>query len=293
MADYKAIKFMRNWVEYYAPASAAAWCNKLVKLMHNGVEYIFPLWQALVEILLIWWGGWGWNSYRYNSGWWGWAWGVVYCDGFLVDKNWTSVTIWCWWTNNWSWGTSCLWELIAYWGWNWGQYTSNWGNWASWWWSGTSDYSSPVWWTWCQWWNWGTANANVWWWGWGFCWNWCWGGNWNGWLWIVSCISWEEQCYAWGWGWWWGSPWAWCYWGWWGWWYCGRWWDASSYWSWWGGGWYTNSSRSCAWWYWCQWVLFVRYPASCWYSISGWDCCYECNWYCVHIFTSDWTLSYG
>lgn len=74
---------------------------------------------------------------------------------------------------------------------------------------------------------------------------------------------------------------------WWGW----AWWRARCHAWWWGWAWCTASSLCClAWWNWCQWVFIARYPANCWYNISWW-CKYECNWYCIHCFTQDWTLT--
>jgi hypothetical protein len=46
-------------------------------------------------------------------------------------------------------------------------------------------------------------------------------------------------------------------------------------------------------WWGCQWVVDICYPAdwSYWFSsATWWNCCYECDWMCVHRFTSDWTF---
>lgn len=283
--------------------------------------------EKIIEFLLVWWGWAWWQARAYSSWWWGgWAWGVVHCTNEVIN-NWTyPVTIWLWWC--WAChtcvrcgGNSTFNWYTAYGGWRWaywcasctsGDFSRNWGNGASWWWSARC-WSA---WTWTQWCDWGSAQSTLnawWWWGGWFTSCWCISNStwsslcycrnwWDWWAGYSSDISWEIQYYAyWGWGWAWNSRWA-------GWvWYC--WW-----WSW--GNWtvwcmqnsYWCPATSCwswgwwAWWFCCNcasrtisWdggngVFILRYPSNCWYNITWWTK-YLCNWYCIHCFTSDWTLT--
>lgn len=270
------------------------------------IDAIQTDWRPSIDFLLIWWGwwwgiNWGGNYSNFYWGWWGWAWWVVeWCWAKLEDWCY-NIVIWGWWfpCGNLSpqyinWWNSCFWDIVACWWWGWGSQTPGyaWCNWGSWWWwpGFINGWSYMCWWAWCvgQWYNgwkwcyicfWYRCNKWAWWWGWWAGWAWCdwvldtWnncGKWWDGWIWIMSDIEWEMKCYA---GWWWGWAGAegnfipWCNWG-------------GLYWSWWN-----------AWTAWCKWVFIIRYPSSCWYNIFGWDCCYECNWKCIHIFTQDWTLT--
>lgn len=224
--------------------------------------------EKIIDFLLVW-GGWAWNT---GCWWWGWWWGVVeYFDYKLILDN-VDIKIGSWWTpNGWCWNTSYFWNIYALW-WCGGCCKSTW--WANWW-----DWK--YWWYWFAWW---AYSAWCWWWGWGAS-N-AWSGNrwWDG---INSCITWAEVWY-----WWWGGGW-WCNnsrrWYWW----CGgaNWTryspgcSAVCYW-WWGGG-----ACNGTWWSWYQWVFIISYDVNCGYNITWWNCCYECNGRCIHIFTQDWTLT--
>ena len=288
------------WAEV---ASVWAWDTKIRPMIQ----------EAIVDFLLVWW-GWAWGRWR-NPWWWGWWAGwVVYCQWETLCSGSYSVTIWAWWQWN---ASQCLWACVSWcnsrfgtfvafgwWGWGWmcGCGMWAWCPWASWWsWWGGSNWSANPWGNWCsgQWNNGGSGffsmNGAAWWGGWywsawcpayscGFmqaCW-WNWGA------WLTSDITWQSRIYA---AWWWGSwpQWVWTSnWG-------GNgckdniWGNALCYWSWWWGSWSPNWNTCCRWWNWCQWIFVLRYPSSCNYQIT-WGSKYLCNWYCIHCFTSDWTL---
>lgn len=246
---------------------------RAIKLMHNWEEYCFWGWWFMwaVNYLVVWWGG--------SWGRWGGGWGAVCVWLKLVWAN-TEISVWCWWastvgTVSWLWGwPSCFWDIVALWGCGW-----QWANYYSCWWDS---------WSWCIWGKWCYCARNAWW-GGGATWN---GGNsvsdsyWGNW--------WTWLCGMWGWGWWatyypsheGSSTWV-------------DWW-----WDWhptaacpatncgWGWGWHTCIT-------WCSWaggdgVVDVCYVAdgSYWFTCATWwDCCYTCDWYCVHRFTQDWTFT--
>ena len=264
--------------------------------------------EASVEYLLVWWWGAWWRA-RYRAWWWGWAWWLVYCEAEIlsIGAN-CCVVIWSWWVwwaacynGAYKWWDSCFGTIVAHWGWGWWWMCAcnrwcPWTTWGSgWWWAGCNTTCAAgctgQWnrgWAWCatRWWGWGWA-CTAW------CNAACWGNyyGWDWWCWCIFDISWVSTVYAWWWGWW-GytgrseAQWWWC-----GWCYRTAWCPATTYGSWWGWAWCTASNSCClAWWNWCQWVFIARYPANCWYNISWW-CKYECNWYCIHCFTQDWTLT--
>lgn len=259
-----------------------------------------------VDYLLIW-GGWGWGRACNNCRWWawGWAWGAILCEGYSLNSWSYCIVVGAWgakgasyWCNGWN---SCFWTVVAYgWGWGWGCSWSNMCGRNGWSWGGAAwgaTYYACVGkgcsWQGCNWgcgrgsstcrpWGWGGGSRGVW-------------GNatsdivaWNGGLWICTNISWAYQCFAWGWGW--GGCCTacgkGCYWGWNG----GVSWAgtgcaATTCWSWgWGG-----SYASC-WGNWACGVFIIRYK--CWeYTMTWGNCKYLCNWYCIHCFTSNWTLT--
>lgn len=243
-----------------------------------------------IDFLMVWW-GWAPSNivwYWYYPWWWG-AWGFVECFCQAIYSKQYQVTIWQWGTTypqrwDWRWGDT-IFYWIAYWGWNWGNYYNaclfqNWWSWWGWyssWWNWGVGYS----WQWCDWWKWNSA----WWWGW---WAWsAWCADWVWWAWKCSCMSWEMCWYAWWWG---GSPsgsgttqW-WCWWWWnWG---CPCWCPATYY-GWWWGAWCSVS------WNWYQWIVIIRYPKDWSYGFcdASWGCKYECGWYCIHCFTTDWCFT--
>ena len=227
-----------------------------------------------LNVLVVWWGGGG----NYQSWWWGWA---VVCRTFLWKCSSINVYIWCWGNTYCNWGTSCICNAEI-------RITA--GGWFAWrygagivlcWWSS---------WSWYAWWlNW---SGNCWWCAW-----WWWG-----WAWWPGCPgSWTSPWWQW---------WPWLYWygGWWGWW-AGRYWssggawvdwwgdgtawknwcDATNYWWWWG----WSCMNGNFWWKWCQGMVEICYPTDWSYFIScatWWQCCYTCNGFCVHRFTSNWTF---
>lgn len=242
--------------------------------------------NAVVDFLLVGWGwsgGWGRNSNNCYG--WGWAWWwVIYCTNYTLSPNTYSVTVGTWgsgvlWGVGWNrWIESCFNSLVAGWG-------------------GGGNYGNIYWLSWCPQSNsnWNIGCWGSWWWGWAWSawcdatWTWsrCWWTWWNG---LSYSIEWSSKNYAWWWGW--GGrcgQWAWSFWGWTG----GKLnvapTAATTCWS--GGGWSTQcwseTYRSGAW----AWGIFVlRYCCSCWYSIS-WGTKYLCNWYCIHCFTSNGTLT--
>ena len=251
-----------------------------------------------IDFLLIAWGwGWGWYASSPFCLWgWGWAWGVINCESYMIQQGNYTVMIWAggaWqgyrtpWCNG---GDSVFDTFTAYWWW-WGWWRwaakagGSWGGWSY------GSYYSAGWagCTW-QWNNGGSWVTNYWGWGWGWYWavgwnayyesNYFWGTWWIG---ILTCITWKEECFAWGWGWGWrGSPWIWQYgWG------CGGWSNRSATTC---GSWGGGNPWTWGWWNWACGVFIVRYPSSAWYNIT-WGTKYLCNWYCIHCFTSNWTLT--
>lgn len=301
---------------------------KIKKLIRNWVEYNLKAGETptYIDFLLVGWGG-AWGSMKWSYccflWWWGWAWWYIECQNMIISAWSYNVVVgawwsaWCWynqhWDNTWNWCDSCFWDFVAYWWWLWWWihdcYNTTWRWWCCGWsWGGWYRCCNNAWtsgcWCRCQWNN--GATQVYWlmaaWWGWAWEPWWCWTyqirwGNWK-----CSCITWELKRYAWWGGWamgsWYSNPWG-CWGGW-------KWWqynvaiasnciNASYYW-WWGGGWVWGANTSCACWSWLggdwyQWVLIVRYPSSAWYNITWGNSCYECNWYCIHCFTSDWTLT--
>ena len=268
------------------------------------IDSISAGWWQYVDALIVWgWGGWN-GSSGATFMWWGWGgWWVIMWNHTAVDKE-TTVIIWCGglWVrstdpNNW-WDT-CFWSLVAKGGWAGWKWALEWYAWWSWWggwwicnrtacdvlgWAWTYWYVTAQWYSW---WSWRSCTSNFYSWGGGWAW---WAGTTCGGLWIISCISGTAQCYAWGGGWT-GlaSAWCpWCYW-WWDWsWQYKCWCSATTYWSWWGG------SHCCKGWDWCQGIVIVRYPTDWSYGINsstGWNCCYTCDGYCIHQFTSDGTFT--
>lgn len=262
--------------------------------------------QATVERLLVWW-GWAWGRSRYRAGWgWG-AWWVVscQCDTLPVGTS-CCVVIWAWWKwcntlYTWacqSWKNSCFWSHVAYWGWwGWGMCSCTiactWAAGWSWWW-GAWCTGGASWWAACSWqWNCGGKWCAWWWGGWWVCGAWtnatCLCCAWKWWNW--ASFHWISYG-AWGWGWacnlsgtWWDCWWwdGWCY--------RTAWCPATSCWSGWWWGWYTTCSSCCfKWWDGADGIFAVAYPSSCPYCITWW-CKYECNWYCIHCFTSNGTLT--
>ena len=285
-------------------------------------------WWSYIDILVVWWGAAWWSTgATLSSAWGGWGWGAVIETKFMVEV-WCSycAKVWAWgvpicYASNcctWNqWCSSSFWNIVAIW---WGAggqdfcgsanyawwLPNRWCNWA---WGGGATYRNTccmsISWYWLAWWKGGTgASCRSWWGGWaggdGSAW---WGlSNANWWIWISSDISWETQRY----GWWggWGSK---CAsatyighgmcWGWDGW-CCCNWcqpWCNATYYGWGGwGAWQGNCAGYYTWWRWCQWIVIVRYAndGSYWInSATGWNTCYECNWYCIHCFTSDWTFT--
>ena len=263
-----------------------------------------------LNFLLVWWGGWwAWVCTWATRVWWWWGgWMVKECKMYAINT-WTyNVVIWCWWewyndiacADKSDWWDSCFWDIVAKWwwgGWMWCTNSTAWYcNWRSWWNGGWAGYlwAGWIWNPWYNWW-WATAACR----GWGGWWaaeDWdTWdNANHSWWKWVYSIIEWDIKWY----GWWWAGWTSWAdankrwkeYW----------WWlwmkansagscDATYYW--WGWGWLFYCGAMGVWWNWCQWVFIISYPSNLWYTITWWDCCYECNWNCIHIFTSDWTLT--
>lgn len=267
--------------------------------------------EAYIDFLLIW--GWGWGGNYWGWGGAGW---VIQCSNYLIctwsynveiGEGWISCVSWDGvWHNGWN---SLFDSNIAYWGWG-GAGSTVWANWRSWgsWGGGAMGSRTKNPWAWgsgCAWqWNnggsWHKCSGT-----WGGGWAWAAGGNapcrkpWNWGNGIQSDISGEMLWYAWGGGW--LDQYTWncigvggCGWGW-----NGLFYacsaaqknatNASYYW---GGGGATIDSYNTGNCYsrGCQWIFIARYPASCWYNIT-WGTKYECNWYCIHCFTSNGTLT--
>ena len=259
------------------------------KFMYNGNAYNLAIsckvWY--LDFLMVWGGGSGssgtWTSNYYCSGW-GWG-GVMECFCQAIFDNTYPVKIWIWGCAAQPWGNTEFYWLIAYGG---GKWTcSTWQSGGSGSWGGT--IGNCAWGLGCVWQghNWGrSCNYGAGGWGWGWAagctapWTCYWGAWGAGYL---SCISWEACYYAWG-GWGAGCKWGgtWGIWGW------GNWGGgaANYYWGW-GGGSNKNSTNGGAWY---QGIVIVRYPADGSYGFNRatwWNCCYLCNWNCVHIFTGD------
>ena len=224
-------------------------------------------------------------KYLVVGGWWGWLiswwWGGAVCMWLLANPETLCATIWAWgvggsWCNFYNipscpWGDTTLsWWICIVAGWwcAWGE--SGW--WASW--------------AWYAWWN----SA-------GSCWK-CGKGGW-GWAGGKGCNGsgtvwgtwWVGKFWYWGWGW--GTSWC-------AWWWASDWGgrgsynnqtccNATNYW-WWGWGNYAWEDA----WDWCQWVVDICYPSDWSWLINSatwWDCCFTCDGFCVHRFTSNWTFT--
>lgn len=301
-STYYVDTWLTNWCTYHYRtfANVSVW-----KPSCSSVLCLKPTKWFDVDFLLVAWGwGWWYWGWWYRSGWGWWAWWLIYCTKYQIwDIDTASITIWAGWWGGANWWNSVfcstLFNIVSCWWWAWGSMCARWCSWGSWWWGGSSYYWDCYWWSWVAWqWNWwwtGWWDENSWGWGWA-SWGW-WGGvnyqSWGWWWWCQLNISWTNTWYSWGWGWWagcvyaWGdSRWRWANW-WWNWWRWWWWWSATTYWSWWGWG-----SASSGWGSWCQWIFIMRYNKNCWYDISWW-CKYECWDYCIHCFTSNWTLTFN
>ena len=260
------------------------WQCTITASTSNGISASCSVWNAkYINYLLVWWWGWGWwgpgqwgGGDWYCSGSWWWGWEVIYseCYGFTISS--FNISIWAWWWPHLDWcNTIVSWtwieNIIARW---WKQWDNpKWQWWASW--------------SWCiWWWYYYYSSVHAWWWGWWATW------NWWGWWWCVWGNWWTWLCWYWWWGWWYNgsSCWAWCDW----WWnasYCRPWNDATNYWWWWGAA--SGGINWVTWWCWYQWMVEICYPTDWSYGITSatWgDCCYTCNGYCVHRFTSNGTF---
>lgn len=254
--------------------------------------------NKVIDFLLVWW-WWGWWYWRgsYNCwAWWWWAWWLIYCTDYELSDWSYSVIIWAWWNrSNW-WDSCALWCIAVWWWFWWDNYNGNYVKWQDWWsWWGWIYYYWLWNWTTWQWNSWWSSSSSAAWWGWWWIWWAGWAGSswnwWTWWLWCLLTITWANQYYASWWGWWSNStPWHSYHW-----WWCWWWYNngyvyatnATTYWSWWWWGWLTSA---CKWWNWCQWIFILRYPTSCWYSITWWTK-YTCGDYTIHCFTSNWTLT--
>lgn len=275
-----------------------------VKCIYVWTTKVRPSWPS-IDFLLIW-GGWGGGTsgcYRNWAWWWGAGW-VIYCLWYSVDKWAYCVIIGSWWVTcsggnrRWTqwWNSEWNW-LVAYWGgWWWAWNTSadiSWGG-DGWSWGWSWSRYAREWWKGCEW-QWNDGGASEYrrsgWWG-GYSSAWCKGGaqyyGWNWGDWLETDITGKVECFAWWWGW--GAY---------------RYWGVNSYWWWgWGGdcswhvsgcpwttcwsGWWGAQANSP--WAWAWWVFIVRYACGT-VNVTWWDCCYLCNWYCIHCFTSNGTLT--
>lgn len=229
-----------------------------------------------IDYLLVWWWATGSDMANFDyAGWWGGWWEVkLWTTELDINSRSVCVQIWAGWGwfvgwlctvgTKWPWCPSYLGDIEAKW-WCYCARTYNW----------MPSWSWCAWWAWCNWWY-----AS---WGWGWAW-------WNWYPYNCSTKPWrwgDGICWYWI-----GWPWAmpsncacrWC------------WWDnangrpADNY----GWGWGWAASWSYWGWCWCQGVAFICYKmdGSCWFtSATWWDCCYTCNWYCVHKFTTNWTFT--
>lgn len=262
---------------------------------------------TIVNYVLIWgWGGWnGWV----NGNFWGWGWGawgtIICCNTQLLDGTYC-VTIWLWWNayqwwdraSAYNWWNSTFGSITAYWWWAWWNVGWWWCPWGSWWgaWpAGTSTTQiggAGCSWQWNKGWNWIYYSWSWWaWWGWWWAW-WCGCDNtgcfdaWNGWAWVCISMFWMNCCFSWWWGWWWFSNWGNATHWWW------RWWNANS-------GCNGADGTTCGsgwwgwingWWKWADGVMILWYKNTCNYCIS-WGNKETINWYCVHCFTTNGTLT--
>ena len=274
-----------------------------VKCIYVGTTKVRPT-NPIVEFLLVAWGwGWGWTCV-YAWGWGG-GWGIIYCSSYEVDWN-KCVVIGSWGTsasqtNGTNWGNSCFGTIVAC-GWGWGgrgcsNGLSGWSGWGWGWtcrtWGGRVSWQGNCWGKGCAQtaWGWGwysTAGSTPW-------SNYNGGAGGNG---LCSNIT-GTYCRYWGWGWGWGCVGNWAS-------GCGggmgatrrnNGCNAPCYWGWGGGAGYSDhssTSNQCKWGNGCQGILIVRYPSSCWYSIT-WgtksSVTISGTVYCLHRFTSNWTLT--
>ena len=272
---------------------------KAIKLMHCWNEYCFPSWWNLCAFsYLVVWGGGSWSAFTVtNYGWWGWWWGggeVKQWNGVFVpwDCGCITICIGCWWAQASWWSSGNCWcpSCIAFWassvvarGWgissNWYYWGDSW-SWCTWWTS--SNWLVNGWWGWAgAFGNWGNLSWRVWWNWWlgitycgiDFGW-WGWGGSWCC---CKNCYWFWHWCCGWG-NWWCCRSWvcAWC--------------DAT----WCGGGWWGSTLCAWRWWKWWDWAALISYPTDWSWGTkcaTWWDCCFVCNWCCVHMFTSDWTFT--
>ena len=171
---------------------------RAVKLIRNGCEYCFPIgwWAASwnIDYLIVWWwwggGSCGCWSCMWNGWWWGWE---VICWNMEISGK-VDITVWKWgvWggkngdiiRNNTTMDTegksSRIWGIVARWWASWNmrcqsRLMDGWksGSWCVWW----NSNCWKRWWGWgWAWWDWCTCNSNFYWWNW---WNWLywyWGG---------------------------------------------------------------------------------------------------------------------
>lgn len=294
MTDYKFVKAIKNWTEYYSPFCYSWTWRVLTKAIQNNVIYDFPLthvtWITLntSSITLTS----AWQTYQLAAT-------IAPEDATVKRVTWSSsdtsiatvddtglvtcVTPWNatitaetvdWWYTATCSVMSAIYIdfVVVWWWWGWASYSWWWG----WWWAvcvccefaiNKGSYSITVWswWWYDRWWgysyfNWVRAN----WWCWG-TYNWAWWASW----------SWRS---------WWGSvAWCWYWWWWWAWWnwssaYCSTyvyWWG---WWAWvnwlwvmywWGWGWFWWYS----WWYWQSW-WWTWGHASGWWSAAN-----NCGWW--------------
>jgi len=226
-----------------------------------------------IDYLIAWWGGgWGdWANWRQSG--WGWGWGQVkYCCGYEINTWSYTVTVGSWGgISTWG-GVSCFNGISSNW-WCGGQTAP---------WKIGSYYRSGCGWnsgSWCAWWECGGIRCQYCyrsWWGWGGqCGVWCasvsrdcaamWG------KWVCLNFTWATVEYG---KWWMSCPYGWCQTT-----LCSQWGMGSSY-TW----WVTN---------WGWGIVIIKYPSSCWYSIT-WGTKTSATisgvTYCIHCFTSNGTL---
>ena len=227
-----------------------------------------------LDFLLVAW-GWWWGTSGCTWNWWWWAGWLIYCCCYCFSCPWEyPVVIWAGWASRTAWSNSEFNWIIAYGWWQWSNWPkSRWWCWWSWWGGGCQWWGYACAWQWHDW-GWGawySSSSSWWWWGGWAGGVWWWGSRpwwWVWWCWCTLNITGENYTYASGWA---GTA---C---------CGSSWtiqDWVNYWDgwWWGG---------CAW---HAGVFILRYPTYCAHTITWWIK-YRCNWYCIHCFTSDWTLT--
>lgn len=246
-----------------------------------------------VDAVVVWWWGGGGNC---DSRAWWWAWAVIYREWAAIQKS-NCIVVWEWWSTGTIWWASQLWKIIAWWWWGGGvSYPTN-CNWSWWGWSylnnvsehdkyqyhgmygdaGSKYCSCQSWQTFMTWFG------NGW-----------WAWSWVSWVestqwWLPKKIefnNWQSESY----GWWWG-------------WACFCTWTSSSThyacadWNWYNlcwSGWIWMQHDTCQWCAGKDWVVQVMYPTDWSYGFvcaTGGNCCYTCNGYKVHRFTSDWTFT--